>query len=274
MLNVMTTDQIRRVAPSVFADAAHESRSARYAYIPSINIVDALRSEGFFPVSAQQSRGGVGKALHTKHMVKFRRDSTDNGTRALGDVIAELIMVNSHDGSSAYSFLAGLHRLICLNGMVASMGDLGTVKVNHSGNVIDKVIEGSYRIIDGASRAIEVAKEWRAIELKPDEQMIFARAAAQLRFDPESQRVNPSQLIAPRRAFDQSNDLWTVFNRAQEGLMRGGQRYVSDTGRRQRARPVVAIDKNVGLNQALWTLGAEMAKLKGGNIPTLTNVIN
>jgi hypothetical protein len=30
----LSDDQIRRVAPSIFADAPHESRSERYSYIP------------------------------------------------------------------------------------------------------------------------------------------------------------------------------------------------------------------------------------------------
>ena len=74
-----------------------------------------------------------------------------------------------------------------------------------------------------------------------------------------------------RRAEDSGADLWTVFNRAQEALIRGGNEYVSrtvnaETGVERRrvlqARPVNGIDRNVGLNQALWTLGAEMARLK------------
>jgi hypothetical protein len=32
-------DQIRKVAHSIFAEAAHESRSARYTYIPTIDVL-------------------------------------------------------------------------------------------------------------------------------------------------------------------------------------------------------------------------------------------
>jgi hypothetical protein len=37
----MTDEQIRRAAPSVFADSAHESRSGRYAYIPTADMKGA-----------------------------------------------------------------------------------------------------------------------------------------------------------------------------------------------------------------------------------------
>lgn len=43
----LSDDQIRRVAPSIFADGKHESRSERYTYIPTIEVLRGLRNEGF-----------------------------------------------------------------------------------------------------------------------------------------------------------------------------------------------------------------------------------
>ena len=45
----LSDDQIRRVAPSIFADAPHESRSERYSYIPTAAVLTELRKEGFLP---------------------------------------------------------------------------------------------------------------------------------------------------------------------------------------------------------------------------------
>jgi hypothetical protein len=45
----LSDDQIRRVAPSIFADAPHESRSERYSYIPTAAVLTELRKEGFEP---------------------------------------------------------------------------------------------------------------------------------------------------------------------------------------------------------------------------------
>ncbi|HHN0606496.1 TPA: DUF932 domain-containing protein, partial [Pseudomonas aeruginosa] len=52
----LTDDQIRRVAPSIFADAPHESRSERYAYIPTATVLQELRGEGFEPFMVCQTR--------------------------------------------------------------------------------------------------------------------------------------------------------------------------------------------------------------------------
>ncbi len=52
----LTNDEIARVAPSIFAEEAHDSRSERYLYIPTVKVLDALRTEGFQPFMACQTR--------------------------------------------------------------------------------------------------------------------------------------------------------------------------------------------------------------------------
>ena len=53
---ILTDDEVRQRAPSVFAEAPHETRSQRYAYIPTVSVLTALRKEGFQPVFAAQSK--------------------------------------------------------------------------------------------------------------------------------------------------------------------------------------------------------------------------
>ena len=43
----MTMEALRRAAPSVFAESAHDSRSARYAYVATQEILAGLSREGF-----------------------------------------------------------------------------------------------------------------------------------------------------------------------------------------------------------------------------------
>lgn len=74
--------------------------------------------------------------------------------------------------------------------------------------------------------------------------------------------ITESQVLRAQRSDDVGQDLWRVFNRTQENLVRGGVRGRAATGRRIRTRAVTGISENVGLNRALWTLAEEMAKLK------------
>ena len=262
----LTDDQLRRFVPSVYAEAAHESRSERYAYIPTAAILAGLRKEGFEPVSARQSRTrDASRYDFTKHMIRMRHVSLRD--LKVDDTFPEIVLVNSHDGTSAYQIMGGLFRLVCLNGMVVSEGRCETVKVPHKGNITDRVIEGSFRVLKQSANALQAAGEWQGIDLNRGEQVAFAEAAHVLRFaDAEgnvSTPIQPGQLLTPRRSADAKPDLWHTYNRVQEAVIRGGLSAVNpETGRRTTTKEVKAIDGDVKLNRALFVLGERMAALK------------
>ena len=126
----LTNEQLQRYAPSVFAREPWQGMSSKYTFIPTIKIVDKMRTEGFQPVAVSQSHTRIpGKQDFTKHMIRFqdRRQSNAPAIRQLGQIYPELVLVNSHDGASAYKLDAGLFRLVCLNGMVVSAGTTDTL---------------------------------------------------------------------------------------------------------------------------------------------------
>ena len=61
---------------------------------------------------------------------------------------------------------------------------------------------------------------------------------------------------------DRRPDLWSVFNRTQENLTKGGLHGRSANGRRQQTRPIQGIDSDVRLNRALWMLADGLRQLK------------
>src|SRR5215207_2324989 len=66
----LTEDQMRAAAPSIFAAGKHASRSERYTYIPTIDVLRGLRKEGFEPFMVCQTRSrDAGKREHTKHLI-------------------------------------------------------------------------------------------------------------------------------------------------------------------------------------------------------------
>jgi hypothetical protein len=83
----MTETEMRRVAPSIFATTAHESRSDRFKPIPTIEVLRGLIAEGFVAVGAKQSASRTeGKADFTKHLIRLRRID-DGKTYQVGDTV-------------------------------------------------------------------------------------------------------------------------------------------------------------------------------------------
>ncbi|HCL3197332.1 TPA: DUF945 domain-containing protein [Pseudomonas aeruginosa] len=256
----LSDDQILGVAPSIFAETPHESRSQRYAYIPTAAVLAELRKEGFQPFMVTQTRvRDEGKREHTKHMIRLRHASQINGAEA-----NEIVLLNSHDGTSSYQMLAGMFRFVCSNGLVC--GDtVADVRVPHKGDVAGSVIEGAYEVLQGFERVKESRDAMRAITLDEGEAEVFARAALALKYDPTGNKPAPiteSQILMPRRFDDRRPDLWSVFNRTQENLTKGGLHGRSANGRRQKTRPVQGIDSDVRLNRALWMLADGLRQLK------------
>ena len=255
----LSDDQIHRVAPSIFAEAPHESRSERYSYIPTAAVLTELRKEGFQPFMATQTRvRDEGKREHTKHMLRLRHASQINGAEA-----NEIVLLNSHDGTSSYQMLAGMFRFVCSNGLVC--GDtVADVRVPHKGDVAGHVIEGAYQVLGGFEQVKASRDLMRGITLDDGESEVFARAALALKYDDPDKPapITESQILMPRRFDDRRPDLWSVFNRTQENLTKGGLHGRAANGRRQSTRPVQGIDQNIRLNRALWLLADGMRALK------------
>lgn len=258
----LTDDQIRAVVPSIFADAPHESRSHRYSYIPTVAVLDELRKEGFQPFMVTQTRvRNEDRRDFTKHMIRLRHAGQINDRGEAN----EIILLNSHDGTSSYQMLAGMFRFVCSNGLVCGE-TVADVRVPHKGDVTAQVVEGAYRVLSGFDNARESRELMQEITLDDGEAEVFARAALSLKYDDPQKPapVTENQILLPRRAEDTKPDLWSVFNRTQENLTKGGLSGRTANGSRQKTRPVLGIDQNIKLNRALWLLADGMRQLKAG----------
>lgn len=266
--------QIKSAAPSVFAGDKHSSRSDKYTYIPTSEVLAGLRKEGFAPVEVRQ--GGSRdheKRGFTKHMLRLRhRTQIEHGLVA-GEYMRELVLLNSHDGTSSYQLMSGVFRIVCSNGLIVADGHSQVVRIPHKGDIIGDVINGAFRIIDEGAMIDASISDMRKMQLKAAEQEAFAKAALQLRYNDKDEDgeikeapVDAAAVNRARRADDNGSDMWRTFNRVQENLTKGGVSYVHRNVRGQRSRrdtrPVNSIDGNVTLNRALWTLATEMQRIK------------
>lgn len=264
-------EQLRTLAPSIFADAPHSRTSARYSFLPTASVLDGLQSEGWFPVRVQEQRvRDDSREGFQKHIIRFaHRDHLD--LAKVGDLRPELVLLNSHDRSSGYQLHAGLFRLACLNGLVVSDSTFNRVSISHVGFEPGKVIEASVEIVKEIPRLLDSVKALRATTLEQHERLAFAEAATLLRYDSiEAAPVRPVALLDVRRNQDSSPDIFTTLNVVQENIVQGGQRdhgkqALDEYGRRIRAkktRAVNSIDGNVALNKALWHLAEALKTAK------------
>jgi hypothetical protein len=258
----LSLDQIRSAAPSVFAEGRHSSRSDRYTYIPTSQIVEHLMGHGYgvFAVNQGGSRD-EDKRGFTKHLVRFRPLSQP---LQVGGTHNEIVLVNSHDGTSAYRLMAGIFRLVCGNGLIVAESMIADVRVKHTGNVLQEVSDGVEHLRERLPMIGDAVQSMQAVVLRPEEREVFARAALTAKYGDEPP-VEARQVLEARRPEDRDPTLWNTLNTVQESLIRGGQRYtkVTEKGVQRRTTSAVnSVDGTTNVNRALWQLAEEMKKLK------------
>jgi len=235
----LSHDEIYRLAPSVFAFDKSPRLTERYGQVTTSNAIGILADFGFYPVQAAQ----VGKTRHSKHMLAFASDFT-SGNRP------ELVLYNSHDGTSALKMFAGVFRAICSNGMVAGEGFKNRM-LHTAGTVanFETMVTSTAARLPDLQDKIE---NMRTTPMSTPDVLEFIKQGATFRWKQERITDNTiDDIYQARRLEDRSNDMWTVFNRLQEGLIRGGVRVGPEN---RKARAISSIQQNLAINTRLWEL--------------------
>jgi hypothetical protein len=263
----ISDQELNALAPSVFASQPIAGVSDRYSFLPTSSILNGMRENGWVPVRAeQQSVRTEARRGFQKHLIRFAR-AEHLATWDKNQVRPEVVLLNSHDKSSAYQLHCGLFRLVCLNGMVVSDGTFARISIKHSGFNPDLVIEASFDVLEAVPQIMDKVKLFQDRILTEPERLALATGAATYRWeDPNKAPVNPSMLLNPRRYGDGAKDLWTTLNTVQENIIRGGQRDYSrrrpDGSRMPKSRAIKGIDEDMKLNKALWQM-AEVLRSGG-----------
>jgi len=274
-MKILTKDQIQRTAPSVYATQKWHERSDRYNFVSTEKIIDALGNSGYLPTNVVQSNTRVkGKENFTRHRITFQNPEYRKDLLEVDDLIPEIGLVGSHDGSSCIEVFASVRRCWCDNQCTIAEGTISSIRVRHTGeeNIGKAIIKAARRLSAQTPKVLEQIKSWKALELTEDQLQEFARLAVEL--SPSTIDHAPERLLNIRRYKDRGSDLWLVFNRVQENLIRGGVQGKSPSGQRRSTRKVTSIETDLKINRGLWALTEKFAKTLTPKYIEQLNVIN
>jgi len=235
-----------------------------YGFIDTTKIVDRFERQGWKLSNSKQvqvknrERDGF-----QKHLLTFRNESFKSipGLPGYHDSIPELIVENSHDGSSALRVFFGVFRIACLNGIIAG-SMLNSMRVIHSENSIKRLDESIDVMTGGLPELIERVGKFSNIRLDEFQRIEFARQAAALRLAHDAEKIKDINLYAmlnPRRWEDTQNDAFSVFNVIQEKVIRGGIIYKKLNEKtsfieKRTSRPISSVNQSVKMNRGLWNI--------------------
>ena len=261
---------------SVMQTAQAEDLSGKYSFIPTTKVLDILSKEGWIPANVKESRVMIEENKgFQKHAIRLRNENIriNNADK----LFPEIILTNSHNGLASFQLMAGIWRQICANGLCVADSMFETHRIRHMGFTNEKVLDAVYSVIKSIPAISGKVEEFQNIQLNAEEKQIFAESVLDIVFDAETwekgktpgttgnRHNTASLLMLPRRSEDREDNLWNVYNRAQEKIIKQGVTLISENPRYRvgnKTREVKAIDRDIKLNKALWALTERMAELK------------
>jgi hypothetical protein len=275
---ILTPAEIEARAPAAYTLGHAETLSARYGEVSTARAIEILDGHGWKPTQAAQkkARTVTGRG-YAEHLIAFGMPGGFEGSPSVNER-PEVILYNSHDGSSSLRLFVGFYRFICSNGIVAGEGF--EARIRHSLGTVAGFETMLNETVERIPAMLEAVNRLRSVSLTPAGIREAGERAARLRWEtlPGSDVLTPGAystpetvrgLVSPRRWADDKPDAWTVLNRIQEGVIRGGVliRSVTEakpTGADRKAKAVGSVSETVRLNRAVWDTVAEVSGIDTG----------
>jgi hypothetical protein len=247
----VSPERLRQLTPAVYASAPHGKMSPRYTFVPTAQVVETMSRAGFCVVEARQSQTRTREPAYAAHALRFRKRKTEI---LLDEVIPEILVLNSHDGSTSYHVRIALYRALCTNGLIVGDRLFPVWKVPHRGTVAAEVLNAAMALNSRFGKLGETIEVMRHTVLDARRRLAFAADALSLRYpeEPAGVAVAPKDLLEPKRREDEGCDVWRTLNVVQEHLLRGGVTRRTPTNRIVKTRGIRAVREDVRLNVGLW----------------------
>lgn len=235
-----------------------------YGFINSRTIAERFQLKGWEVAGATQA--GVRKPAkqgYQRHVIRFRNESLG----LVNGMYPELVLKNSHDGSSSFELMLGFFRIACANGLIVGK-TIDSIRVIHSKNAMIKLDDAIERMVARIPDAIAQVQAMQGKTLTRDQEVKLAKLATDTRLKNVKNivDVNLHSVLTVNRVEDRNNDLFTVFNRIQERMIKGGFFYDQEVFtnktnyvRHCKALPIRSVKQSVDINRVLWDQAMVMA---------------
>lgn len=185
-------------------------------YIPTLDVITKLQHEGWQLKGVDEQRG-KNRKISSNYVQMQHPDFAVKNSKGKDEAYTSVTISNSCNGAKPLQMSLGMFRQVCTNGLVAFDQHAETENIKH--------IEVNYMNLDRfitsvtnkTSKLLTEVNEMKRKGLSIGDMRKLAIEAASLRYN-DLDDINIDDLLVVNRVEDESNDLWTVFNRIQENL--------------------------------------------------------
>ena len=281
----LSKDELREIAPSIFSTKPSPEVSSKYSHIPTDKLIDDMQLLGWNVIDAKEVKARkVDTIGYQKHLVVFRNndivinqmpkniresitsptgyrrtDGTFAKKNPIDTVFPQILLTNSHDGKNAFTFTAGLFRMVCENGLVISTNEFEKVAIRHMGYDFEELQKQITEMVERLPLTVESMNNMIDTKMNQKSILKFAKDMLAIRFPEDELRritIDMDEFITPVRPEDKGDDLWSVFNTIQEKIIEGDFEYTVGTKYRK-ARQIKNFKQDMDLNSKMFDVALQ-----------------
>lgn len=260
-MTALSLQEVRKLAPQAFAENPKPGVSKKYSFLPTSRIIEDMDRLGWKVTQAKSNKYRNGdNAQYGTHVIKFFHPDVYMRDQN-GDVEAyiNIVVMNNHTGLGSFKFEIGIFRLVCSNGLIIKDQDMGSFNIRHTGYTFEQLQETLNQVIERLPDVVGRINHMNQLIMSKEQQREFAEKAFALRTDRQLTAEELDELLAPRRKEDEAETLWSILNRVQESVLKGGFHITNAKGKERKVKGIRNIQKDVQLNQQIWELGMQYA---------------
>ena len=210
-------------------------------YIPTLDVITKLQHEGWQLKGVDEQRG-KNRKITNNYAQMHHPDFAIKNSKGKDEAYTSITISNSCNGIKPLQMSLGMFRQVCTNGLVrfdqhAESENIKHIEVNYMN--LDSFITS---VTSKTGKLLTEVNEMKHKGLSIEDMRKLATEAARLRYN-NLDDINIDDLLTVNRVEDESNDLWTVFNRIQENL----------------THDVSNMNEDIRLNKQLFSLANQYA---------------
>jgi len=239
-----------------------------YGFVSTREILDVFHARGWEVESTQINKvRKPEKEGFQRHLIWLKNDNFKSieGLSKNNQTSPRICLSNSHDMSTALNLFFGLLRCACLNQILAG-NVFRYFRASHSKNVLSKLNEGIDFMSEGLPELVEQLRKLQNTTMSMEQRLQYAKTLVDQRLSNVQNVVDVEYSVVEKalRAEDTEQDAYTVMNRVQEYIIRGGIPYTYEKQVKNEAGEVVerrnvstvtrklaSIPSQLALNQSL-----------------------
>lgn len=228
MTHIIYPNQEQKIINPVEQVKASVERET-YGFVSTRKMLDVFESKGWQVASVDAVKPRKKEKIgYQRHLIRLENPdfplieglSENNASRP------QICVLNSHDGTTAVRMFLGLLRIACLNGIISGLS-LKDFKAIHSKNVASRIGDGIEYLSDNIGELFKQVQLLQSMRFNDAslEKYVKQIVDARLANVSKVQSIDYTSALRIRRSEDASQDAFTVLNRLQESIIRGGISY-------------------------------------------------